>query len=228
MRALKLFIGLLLLPVCALLARVVYRLLQVMTEASLETGTREVTWLAVGFLLWVCVYLFSQPARTYILGHELTHVLWAWLTGIRVRGMRVGRDDGHVELDGVNFLVLLAPYFFPLYCMLVVAAYSLSVIFVDLSAWQPLWLGLMGLTYAFHVTFTIQALSQRQTDVTENGHLFSYAVIVLMNLALVSLAIVIAAEPTLDQFFQFLNEESVRAADWVDRRFLAPRLPPGA
>ena len=55
----------------------------------------------------------------YVFGHELTHALWVWLMGGRVSRFRVGRDGGHIVTDKNNFWIALAPYFFPLYSLLV-------------------------------------------------------------------------------------------------------------
>jgi hypothetical protein len=209
MRLLKFFIGLLLLPACVVLARATYHLLGIMTEAGIAAGSAEGLWLATGFALWLGCYLWlSPPVRAYVFGHELTHALWAYLMGGRVIRFQVGEDGGHVEVTKVNFLIMLAPYFFPIYTFMGLALYALLSIFVDLSSAFPFWLALFGFTYGFHFTFTLLALAQQQSDVSENGHLFSYAVIVMMNLLLVSLAMVMFAAPTLEDLITSTRQEA--------------------
>ena len=49
----------------------------------------------------------------------------------------------------------------------------------------PLWLFLVGFTWAFHVLFTLETLGQRQPDVRSYGRVFSWTFIYLVNLAFV-------------------------------------------
>ena len=51
----------------------------------------------------------------YVVGHELTHVVWSWLFGGKVKKFRASSSGGEVVVTKSNFLVALAPYFFPLY-----------------------------------------------------------------------------------------------------------------
>ena len=223
MRFLKFLVGLLLLPACLVAARTVYRLLGVMTETGLDTGSGEGLWLAIGAGLWLLSYLtMSPPVRTYVFGHELTHALWATLMGGKVTGFKIGETGGHVEVTRVNFLIMLAPYFFPIYTFAVVTLYALLTIVIDLSAWHPFWLTLIGFTYGFHFTFTILALAHQQSDVSENGHLFSYTVILLMNLLLVGFAMVCFSTPTLEDLFHFLASESTAVGSWMADILAAP------
>lgn len=62
--------------------------------------------------------------------HELTHVLFAWLTFVRVIELRstdgtLETDDnseGHVHLEDSNWLITMAPYFFPTAAAAILAA----------------------------------------------------------------------------------------------------------
>ena len=120
--------------------------------------------------------------------------------GARVSRFRVGARGGSVTLSKSNFLITLAPYFFPLYTILVVAAYGALSLFYDLKAYEPLWLGLVGLTWSFHLTFTISTLRQHQPDIRIHGRLFSYAFIYLFNLLGIALWLVAVTESTFADF----------------------------
>src|SRR5437016_6156471 len=73
----------------------------------------------VGYGLWLLVFCFlPKPVRTYVLGHELTHALWALLMGARVSGLKVGKAGGQVQTSKTNWAITLAPYFFPFYAVL--------------------------------------------------------------------------------------------------------------
>ena len=62
----------------------------------------------------------------YVFGHELTHALWTWLFGGQVKKMKVSSSGGHVIISKTNFLIALAPYFFPLYAVIVVGVFALG------------------------------------------------------------------------------------------------------
>jgi hypothetical protein len=135
-----------------------------------------------GFLLWLFFYLvLPRPVRAYVLAHELSHALWGLLQGRRVSGLRVSSQGGSVRIEKPNTLIVLAPYFFPFYTLLVVVAYGIGSLFTDLTPWRPVWLAAVGLTWGFHVTFTVSALLDHQSDIQKVGRLFSYTFIFLLN-----------------------------------------------
>ena len=114
----KFIIAILLLPVCAGAATALWRVL----HASYGADTVWVPFLA-GAACWLVIFLLlPKPMWLYVFGHELTHALWAWLFGGRVKKMKVTSAGGHVVVSKTNFLIVLAPYFFPLYAVLVILA----------------------------------------------------------------------------------------------------------
>jgi len=202
---LKLLIGLFLLPFCWAFSKVVFSLLQ-----SLPAETSGwTTWaLPVGFAVSVLgFFLLPRPFRTYVLAHELTHAVWGMLMGAKVGKMKVGKTGGHVMLSKSNFIISLAPYFFPFYTGLVIALWYIAGAFFNLSAYEPWWLSAVGLTWGFHVTFTVYMLSQHQPDIQENGRLFSYTIIYLANLFFVALWIIVIGAPTFRGAWAMLRPE---------------------
>ena len=175
----KFIIAVLLLPVCAGAATALGRVL----HASYGADTVWVPFLA-GAACWLVVFLLlPKPMWLYVFGHELTHVLWAWLFGGRVKKMKVTSAGGHVVVSKTNFLIVLAPYFFPLYAVLVILAFAIGHGIWD---WRDyfVWFHLaVGVAYAFHVTLTWQALKTQQTDITSQGYLFSAVIIFLGNVS---------------------------------------------
>src|SRR5689334_20519577 len=120
----------------------------------------------------------------YVVGHELTHALWTWLSGGQVKSIKATSQGGHVVVSKTNFLIALAPYFFPLYATIVVVVYAIGHLIWN---WAPyvVWFHLaLGAAYAFHVTLTIHILQTEQTDITQQGYLFSAVVIFLGNVGL--------------------------------------------
>ena len=84
----------------------------------------------------------------YVYGHELTHVLWTWAMGGRVKKFKASSTGGQVVVTKTNFLIALAPYFFPLYAVLVVLVFLVLDRFWEWR-WQIAWFHLLlGAAYA--------------------------------------------------------------------------------
>jgi hypothetical protein len=210
---LKFIIGFLLLPLCWACSRSVFNLL-----STLPTGTSGWTvWaLPAGFVLSVTgFFLLPKPFRTYVLAHEMTHAVSGMLMGAKVGKMKVGKTGGHVMLSKSNFIISLAPYFFPFYTGLVIALWYIAGAFLDLRAYEPWWLAAVGLTWGFHVTFTVYMLTQHQPDVQENGRLFSYAVIYLANLFFAAIWMILIGAPTFREAGASVWTETLSAYGWV-------------
>lgn len=183
MKAIRFLIGLALFPACAAFSVVAADMLRLPSAG--DTWWRDpATAMICGFAAWIAIfYLLPSPVRAYVLAHELTHALWGAMMGARVSSMKVSRERGSVTLSKTNFLVTLAPYFFPLYAVLVIIAYLAVSMFRDVRPYAAWWLALVGFAWGFHFTFTISTLMQRQTDIQRYGRVFSYSVIYLANVA---------------------------------------------
>jgi hypothetical protein len=211
---LRFLIGLLLIPVAVSVTWAAAALLADVRPAALS-GLPAGAWALLGGIAgWNLVYLtLPRPTRTYVLAHELTHALWAALLGARVHSIRVRGETGSVEISGHHFLIALAPYFFPLYTVLVIGLYYALGVFVPVERYDLVWLGLVGFTWGFHATFTIAMLRRRQSDVQAYGHLFSYAVIYLLNVVGITVWVIMVSSATLEQWVGLLGRE---AAWWRD------------
>ncbi len=198
LKLLKFMVGLLLLPVCVAVSQVLWGLLHAAARAEAAV-LLPVPALALfsGFMLWLAAFmLFPRPVRSYILAHELTHALWGLLMGASIARIRVKEDHGSVVLSKTNFLITLAPYFFPLYTVLLIGLYYLLWLFYAVERFHLLWLGLVGMTWGFHLTFTVCALLQRQSDIRDQGRLFSYAVIYLANVIGICVWVIMVSDAT--------------------------------
>jgi len=185
-RWLKMIVGLLLLPVCLATLQALWHVLSRVSGAD-----RFWPPLLAGAACWVVVFLLlPKPMWLYVLGHESTHAVWTWIFGGKVKRFKAASSGGHVVSTKNNFVITLAPYFFPFYAVLMVLIFFLGYL---LWHWRrgylPWFHLLLGAAYAFHVTLTIEILRTRQSDITSQGYLFSAVVIVLGN-ALVRLAAV--------------------------------------
>ena len=171
----KFFIALLLLPVCGGASMALLKVLR-------ACGSVDVVWIPLlgGAACWIVIFLLlPKPMWIYVFGHELTHALWTWLFGGEVKKMKITSAGGHVVISKTNFLIALAPYFFPLYVVLVIGGFALGRWLWD---WPLVYFHLLvGAAYAFHVTLTLHVLQTRQSDITGQGYLFSAVVIFLGN-----------------------------------------------
>jgi hypothetical protein len=166
-----------LLPLCIGTGEALVRVLR-------ASGGADTVWvpMVAGAACWVVIYLLlPKPMWLYVVGHELTHAIWTWAFGGRVKRFKATSRGGHVVVTRTNFLITLAPYFFPLYVALTVLIFAIGN-----GAWNwnryLVWFHLaVGAAYAFHVTLTIQVLQTRQSDITQQGYLFSATIIWLGN-----------------------------------------------
>jgi hypothetical protein len=193
-RWLKFVIAIFLLPLCAILTQTFFTVFTRATVTQRLWAAEEFWFFSLGAVLWLIAFFgLPRPMLVYVFGHELTHALWVLLMGGRVSRFRVGRDGGHIVTDRNNFWIALAPYFFPLYSLIVLAAYGVLGLFLNVQPYGRLLYALIGATWAFHFTFTCWMIPKKQTDLTDNGTFFSLVVIYLMNLALLSVMLVLAS-----------------------------------
>ena len=185
----KFIIAILLLPICFGAIHALWLVFR-----GIGGADRTLVPMLAGAACWICIFvLLPKPMWIYVFGHELTHALWVWLMGGRVSRFKVGREGGHILTDKNNFLIALAPYFFPLYSILVIALYGALSLFVNMQPYGRLLYALIGGTWAFHLTFTCWMIPKNQSDLSDNGTIFSLVVIYLIHLLLLSAMLIIAS-----------------------------------
>lgn len=208
-RLVRFLIGLTLLPLCVAVTLALLDTLRSLPTPSGALLSPECTWLLTGYALWLGMWFFlPMPVRTYVVAHELTHALWAWIFGARVRKLRITPTGGSVRVSHSNMLITLAPYFFPFYTVIVILARLLLGVIVHPVPWPLLWLFLVGLTWGFHVCYTLNSLMTEQPDIQEYGRLFSYTVIYLFNMAGIGLWIVCTTSAEASAFVQALSSHA--------------------
>ena len=153
-------------------------------------GLLMVGWFATGLLWNAFLYI-------YVLGHELTHIVFIWLFRGRISDWGVSVDGGYVTTDKSNIVIALAPYFLPLWAALIVAIYAVVGCFVDLSpvVMKSLY-GLIGFFWAFHLLWTLWMIPRDQPDLRDNGTFLSLMIIYLANL-LVLVVLTCLASPAM-------------------------------
>jgi hypothetical protein len=217
-RLLKLLLGILLLPACAALTMTAWRLGGQVSFAPHPLADPALWAFAGGYALWLAVFVFlPKPMRTYVLGHELTHAIWALMMGARVGGLKVKKTGGQVRTSKVNWFIALAPYFFPFYAMLFIGLFFIAHAIWNLSAYLWVLFFFVGLGWSFHVTFTLMMLlTVKQPDIESQGVLFSVVVIYCMNLLTMALTVAaLSRSVTFAALAQSLAGDLVAAYGWT-------------
>ena len=193
-RWVKFVIAIFLLPICSVLTQTFFTAFARATVTQRLWAGEEFWFFSLGAVLWLIAFFgLPRPILIYVFGHELTHALWVWLMGGRVSRFRVGPDGGHVVTTKANFWIALAPYFFPIYSILTIAIYGGLSFFSNMQPYGRLLYAVIGVTWAFHFTFTCWMIPKNQTDLTDQGTFFSLVVIYLMNLLLLSVMLILAS-----------------------------------
>ena len=185
----KTFIAVLLLPVCLGAAETLWMVLK-------ASGDAITIWVAsaAGAACWGVIYsLLPKPMWVYVFGHELTHALWAWAFGGRVKKFKASAKGGHVVVSKSNFFIALAPYFFPVYVVLAVLVFVAGHLLWNWKNYLPWFHLLVGAAYAFHITLTWHILKTEQSDITQQGYLFSAVVIFLGNIGVLLIGVPLLA-----------------------------------
>lgn len=142
-----------------------------------------------GALAYITLHvLFRKPILTYVFGHELTHALFAVLFGGSVKSFHASDRGGRVTLTKSNFIITLAPYFFPLYTFIALLLYgtALAAGLQEAVGWIVF---LAGASFAFHLVLTAIFLQTEQSDVREYGMIFSFPLIYLFNVTFTALLV---------------------------------------
>ncbi len=215
--ALLFLLGFMMMPVSIAFVRT-------LLSAEKELGSRSVLGMSaaggmflVGFLLFGLLYIaFRIPSQPYVFAHELTHALFGLARGARVSKFRVKEEKGSVKVTEGGILVLLSPYFFPLYMVLVL------ILFGGLSLAFPLpgttvgrfFAGCAGIAWGFHFCFTVNGMLQRQSDLEVYGFFFSFAFVLMMNLLALCLVFVAISPFTAGGMFSLWKENMASTLLW--------------
>ncbi len=164
------------------------------------------TWLLSGFFRNLFLYL-------YVLGHEVTHMLFVWMHLGKVSKIHVSSAGGYITTTKTNLLIALSPYFVPFYSIWVVLAHlGLRHFGVISEIWDPVFYMLIGATWMFHMIWTIWMLPKDQPDLKENGRFLSLVIILLGNLLVLSLLMCAADQHPLRSALHFAREWATIAA----------------
>ncbi len=160
-------------------------------------------FLAGGLIYCVVHFLFKKPIFTYVIAHELTHALFAVIFGGSVKSIQASERGGRVTVTKSNFLITLAPYFFPLYAFITLLLYGGALAAHAGATATNILVSLSGAAFSFHLVLTSIFLQTDQSDIKEQGALFSYPLIYLFNIVFAGLVVYIYLAKDMD-YLQFL------------------------
>jgi hypothetical protein len=219
-RAWNFIVGLSLLPFCWIFTDAIFNAFA-HTSGRARTGpfwqTHDFLMFGCGALLWMLWFVFSlcvwrqpRPLRVYVWGHELMHVLTARLSGGRIKDYEISRDGGYIVTDKYNFLIALAPYLWPFAAVPVLAIWGIVGWMPEALYHREWFLGALGFTWAFHLSFTGWMIPIGQSDFAGPGRTFSLGLIYLFNVVLLSVCLVgLAPEVTWRGYWRELSASGV-------------------
>lgn len=183
------------------------------------TYKRDVPYyfIAGGLTYLTAHILFKKPILTYVIGHELTHAFFTVLFGGKVKSFQASERGGRVTITKSNFVITLAPYFFPLYTFAALIIYWLTIV-ADVRMAAGWLVFASGTTYSFHLILTFFFLQTDQNDIKEHGAIFSYPLIYLFNILFAALLIWLLLAENMN-YPKFLYSGILKATDMLSLLF---------
>ncbi len=183
--------------------------------------TAEFWYFATGALLMVGWFwsglLQSFFLYLYVLGHELTHAVFVVLYRGKVTDFHVSVDGGYITTNKSNLIIALSPYFVPFWSVACALAYAVLRYSAGLpQEWDRLLYGVMGVTWTFHMIWTLWMIPRDQPDLRENGTFLSLVIIYFANLLVLVGLLCLAARSPVQDSKEFAMEWLRHAATWGD------------
>ena len=136
---------------------------------------KSYTYLALGagfFMYFVARTMADSSVKTamQIVAHELTHSFFALLTFHKIKHIRLDPEGKGGEMGfsgGSNWLIVIAPYFFPLFgffYMLIMPIFPKNIIFN----------GVLGYILGYHTDTVCSQIHDKQTDLPKVTYKFCW------------------------------------------------------
>lgn len=182
----------------------------------------EVGCFVLGFSFWLSVYMaLPRPTWVYVFGHECTHALAVLLSMGKVSEFKVSSEGGHVVSDKMSAWIALAPYLVPFYPLIAGVLWLVVRWFFPVTG-EYVWAFLIfwGMSWGFHLSFTLSVMKKGQTDLSSQGYVFSLLIIALFNLWMVTIFLWVWLKPFewrdgFDLICSYTRYEYLRIAGWA-------------
>lgn len=167
----------------------------------------------VYLIAWVLIFRNRTGNLLLVIEHELTHTLFALLTFHRILDFRANKSfGGSIQYEGKgngNWLITIAPYFFPTFSMIVAI-----FLYFSLPEHYSVLLMLLGYTLGYHVHSTYLETSFIQPDLQDVGLWFAWSFLPSANL-LAIIAIISAIPNDKIDFLHTLKYLTVYCAQLI-------------
>lgn len=136
------------------------------------------------FCFFIARSFMDSSAKTgmEILAHEFTHAFFALLTFHKVKGINLNPDDsgGSMSFEGEgNWLIVIAPYFFPLFGVIAMISVSVYTMFAPMNLFLN---GVIGFMIGYHFDTVGSQIHEKQTDLPKVGYYFCAVFLLPANL----------------------------------------------
>lgn len=152
-------------------------------------------YLAIGGSFYIFIHILKKPKKIFILEHELTHSIFALIFGYKIRKLKIRNNSGSINIKPPdtsnlampqlwfsNTIISISPYFFPLSTIIIILLYRVITFFYHNEYLNIVYLFLFGLTFIFHIIFTIESILYSQKDFEYTGRFFSLIAIYVGNI----------------------------------------------
>lgn len=122
----------------------------------------------VAYILTRTMMDASVKTSMQVIAHEFAHAFFALLTFHKIKHIVFHADDtgGEMGFSGAgNWLIIIAPYFFPLFALIYMSVMSLMPP-------QIMWHGVLGYFLGYHIDTVGSQIHEKQTDLPKAGYLF--------------------------------------------------------
>lgn len=114
----------------------------------------------------------SVKSNMEIVAHEMTHAFFALITFHKIKGIRVEGDNsgGEMAFEGEgNWLIIIAPYFFPLFGLVYMIAFS---VYTSFAPSNLILNGVLGYFIGYHLDTVGSQIHEKQTDLPKVSYTF--------------------------------------------------------
>jgi len=139
------------------------------------------------FLFFISRSFMDSSTKTgmEVLAHELTHAFFALISFHKVKELNINPDDsgGNMAFEGEgNWLIVIGPYFFPLFGLVAMIAISIYTMFAPMN-----WIlnVVMGFIIGYHFDAVGSQIHEKQTDLPKVGYYFCAVFLLPANLWMV-------------------------------------------
>lgn len=194
--------------------------------------------LICGFVIYIPIHFNKKINKIigylYVISHELTHALFAIITGNAIKKIHISSKNGYVSFkDKPTKITAIAPYIFPFYnfifaiSYIIITAISKKKIFYFFLVTQSFFL-------SFHIFNTIEAISINQKDFKMIApRLISVIIIILINLFILSIVLLLFSPSAktniaifikycINNYFIIMKKIYILTQDFI--KYLLPKL----